>query len=209
MNAAAAEALADPRVGPVSEAELAAEARALGRRPRDGAELERVRRDRPIEWAARPSRRARSSTPSPPTARANSTTSRCSSSTPLRLSLALAPRAEHDRDPRRARSSATGWRSEGPALLLGPIGPKTVERFLDDETLRSRVAVLDLARLEKIAAVRSSVFVYLEWFLRDDYGVKILAESAFTRPRRAGDHLARHGLSVAAPTATPTRGSPP
>ena len=43
-----------------------------------------------------------------------------------------------------------------------------------------RVAVLDLARLEKIAAVRSSVFVYLEWFLRDEYGVKILPESTFT-----------------------------
>jgi hypothetical protein len=28
--------------------------------------------------------------------------------------------------------------------------------------------------------VRSSVFVYLEWFLRDTYGVKILPESAFT-----------------------------
>ena len=65
-------------------------------------------------------------------------------------------------------------------LLLGPIGPKTVERFLEDEPLRSRVALLDLARLEKIAAVRSSVFVYLEWFLRDAYGVKILPESAFT-----------------------------
>ena len=69
---------------------------------------------------------------------------------------------------------------DGPVMLLGAIGPKTVERFLDDETLRSRVAVLDLARLEKIAAVRSSAFVYLEWFLRDEYGVKILAESAFT-----------------------------
>jgi hypothetical protein len=55
-----------------------------------------------------------------------------------------------------------------------------VERFIEDEGLRSRVAVLDLARLEKIAAVRSSVFVYLEWFLRDAYGVKILPESAFT-----------------------------
>jgi hypothetical protein len=69
---------------------------------------------------------------------------------------------------------------DGPALLLGPIGPKAVERFLDDEALRSRIALLDLARLEKIAAVRSSVFVYLEWFLRDTFGVKILPESAFT-----------------------------
>ena len=80
-------------------------------------------------------------------------------------------------------------------LLLGPIGPKTVERFLEEEPLRSRVALLDLARLEKIVAVRSSVFVYLEWFLRDTYGVKILPESAFTSGLvGARDHLARHGL---------------
>ena len=70
---------------------------------------------------------------------------------------------------------------EGPALLLAPIGPKAVERFLADPALRARVALLDLARLEKIAAVRSSIFVYLEWFLRDAYGVKILAEAEFTR----------------------------
>ena len=50
----------------------------------------------------------------------------------------------------------------GPAMLLGPIGPKAVERFLEDEGLRSRSALLDLARLEKIAAVRSSIFVYFE-----------------------------------------------
>ena len=65
-------------------------------------------------------------------------------------------------------------------MLLGPIGLKAVERFLDDEGLRSRVALLDLARLEKIGVVRSSVFVYFEWFLRDTYGVKILPESSFT-----------------------------
>jgi hypothetical protein len=69
---------------------------------------------------------------------------------------------------------------EGPTLLLGPIGPKAVERFIEDESLRSRIALLDLVRLEKIAAVRSSVFVYFEWFLRDMYGVKILPESSFT-----------------------------
>jgi hypothetical protein len=28
--------------------------------------------------------------------------------------------------------------------------------------------------------VRSSVFVYFEWFLRDVYGVKVLAAPAFT-----------------------------
>ncbi len=66
-------------------------------------------------------------------------------------------------------------------MLLGAIGPRAAERFVEDAALRSRVALLDLARLEKIAAVRSSIFVYFEWFLRDAYGVKVLAEPAFTR----------------------------
>ncbi len=30
-------------------------------------------------------------------------------------------------------------------------------------------------------AVRSSVFVYFEWFLRDAYGVKVVASDVFTR----------------------------
>jgi hypothetical protein len=29
--------------------------------------------------------------------------------------------------------------------------------------------------------VRSSVFVYFEWFLRDEYGVKLLPSPAFTQ----------------------------
>jgi len=70
---------------------------------------------------------------------------------------------------------------DGPLLLLADLGDGVVERFLDDEGLRSAVAVYDLARLQKVNAVRSSVFVYFEWFLRDVYGVKILAESGFTR----------------------------
>jgi len=42
-------------------------------------------------------------------------------------------------------------------------------------------AVCDLGRLERIGAVRSSVFVYLESFLRDAYGVKLLHSSRFTQ----------------------------
>lgn len=74
--------------------------------------------------------------------------------------------------------------SETPTLLLGDLEPArdaVIARFLDDAELRARIAVLDLARLEKIAAVRSSVFVYLEWFLRDAYGVKVLPAAAFTQ----------------------------
>jgi hypothetical protein len=68
-----------------------------------------------------------------------------------------------------------------PLLALTELTDELVARFLDDAVLRSRVAVLDLARLEKVNAVRSSVFVYFEWFLRDVYGVKVLPANAFTQ----------------------------
>jgi hypothetical protein len=68
-----------------------------------------------------------------------------------------------------------------PRLLLGVIGDEVVARMLDDAALRSRVAVYDPARLQKINAVRSSTFVYFEWFLRDVYGVKVLSADAFTQ----------------------------
>ena len=70
---------------------------------------------------------------------------------------------------------------EEPTLLLTELTDALVARLLDDAPLRSRVAVYDLARLEKVNAVRSSVFVHFEWFLRDVYGVKIVASDAFTR----------------------------
>jgi hypothetical protein len=70
---------------------------------------------------------------------------------------------------------------EEPTLVLAALTDAVVKRLLDDPALRGRVAVYDLARLEKANAVRSSVFVYFEWFLRDVYGVKIVASDAFTR----------------------------
>jgi len=70
---------------------------------------------------------------------------------------------------------------EIPTLVLTEITDALVARLLDDAALRSRMAVYDLARLEKANAVRSSVFVYFEWFLRDVYGVKVVASDAFTR----------------------------
>jgi hypothetical protein len=70
---------------------------------------------------------------------------------------------------------------EEPTLLIADLADELVERFLDDEALRARLAVYDLRRLEKINAVRSSVFVYFEWFLRDLYGVKLLPSPAFTQ----------------------------
>ena len=71
-----------------------------------------------------------------------------------------------------------------PTMLLGDIEPdseRLVQAFVDDADLRSRLALCDLGRLERVGTVRSSVFVYLEWFLRDAYGVKLLPAAAFTR----------------------------
>jgi hypothetical protein len=74
--------------------------------------------------------------------------------------------------------------SETPTLVVADAGRDTtalVEEFLDDAELRSHVLVFDPDRLEKIGAVRSSLFVYFEWFLRDTYRVKVLPAPAFTR----------------------------
>jgi hypothetical protein len=74
--------------------------------------------------------------------------------------------------------------SETPTMLIADLGADPeplVTLFLDLPELRSRVLVFDPVRLEKVGAVRSSVFVYLEWHLRDAYGVKVLPSAAFTR----------------------------
>lgn len=74
--------------------------------------------------------------------------------------------------------------SAEPTMLIGDLGeasPRVVEAFLDDPALRAGLAVCDLGRLERTGAPRSSVFVYLEWFLREHYGVKLLPASAFTQ----------------------------
>jgi hypothetical protein len=181
VNAVAAEALADPRIGAEAGPGLDAELARWDPGPdaAEGADLDELRRGRVIEWATRTLTQGEildafsaycrdelddvdvlESGPS----RLALGWRRERSTIELRLGFAFCERIAHD----------------GPALLLGPIGPRAVERFLDGDALRSRVALLDLVRLEKIAAVRSSTFVYLEWFLRDTYGVKILPESSFT-----------------------------
>jgi hypothetical protein len=71
-----------------------------------------------------------------------------------------------------------------PTMLLGDLEPDLgalVSVFLDRPELRSRLAVCDLARLERLGTVRSSAFVYFEWFLRDEYGVKLVPAPAFTQ----------------------------
>ncbi len=74
--------------------------------------------------------------------------------------------------------------STEPTMLLGDIGGQArsiVEAFLDVAALRTGLAVGDLGRLERFGSPRSSVFVYLEWFLRERYGVKLLPANAFTQ----------------------------
>ena len=74
--------------------------------------------------------------------------------------------------------------TDTPTMLLGDIEPDLaalVSVFLDRPELRSRLAVCDLARLERLGTVRSSAFVYFEWFLRDAYGVKLVPVPAFTQ----------------------------
>lgn len=70
---------------------------------------------------------------------------------------------------------------EYPVLLLSPLSQACVARLAGDQRLARRLAICDLVRLGKINAVRSSVFVYFEWFLRDAYGVKLLTAAEFTR----------------------------
>jgi hypothetical protein len=74
--------------------------------------------------------------------------------------------------------------SATPTMLLGDTErdlDSLVSVFLDRPELRSKLAVCDLGRLERLGTVRSSSFVYFEWFLRDAYGVKLLPVQAFTQ----------------------------
>jgi len=77
-----------------------------------------------------------------------------------------------------------GSRAGRPPLMviaeLGAAADGLVQAYLADPALRTSVAVCDLACLERIGSVRSSAFVYFEWFLRDAYGVKLLPSAAFT-----------------------------
>lgn len=71
-------------------------------------------------------------------------------------------------------------RLDGVHLMLTTIDEPAVNRFLDDEQLRGRLALCDVDRLEKINAVRSSLCVYFEWFVREAFGARILPAEAFT-----------------------------
>lgn len=182
MNAAVAEALADTRIGLVSEDELTAEAARWDEitiEVETEGEVDEARRGRAIEWATQTVTQGQVLDAFHDYCRDELDDVEVLDAAPSCLELGW----------RRERSTVevrAGFlfcerlAAEGPALLLGPVGPKATERFLEDANLRNRVALLDLERLEKIAAVRSSIFVYFEWFLRDAYGVKILPDNEFT-----------------------------
>jgi hypothetical protein len=181
VNAVAVEALEDPRtdavVGPALEAELARWD--SGPEVPADVDVDSLRRDRMIEWATRTLTQGEILDAFAAYCRDELDDVDVLEAGPSRLALGWR-RERSTIELRLGYAYCERLAEDGPVLLLGPIGPQTVERFLEDGVLRSRVAVLDLARLEKIAAVRSSVFVYLEWFLRDTYGVKLLPEAAFT-----------------------------
>ena len=74
--------------------------------------------------------------------------------------------------------------SDVPTMLIGDLEDDraaAIVALLDDAQLRTRICLLDPDRLEKVGIVRSSVFVYLEWFLRDAYSVKVLPAPEFTQ----------------------------
>jgi hypothetical protein len=74
--------------------------------------------------------------------------------------------------------------TDTPTMLLGDVErdlDRLVALYLDRADLRVKLAVCDLERLERLGTVRSSSFVYFEWFLRDAYGVKLLPVPAFTQ----------------------------
>jgi hypothetical protein len=181
VNAAAAEALADPRTGAVAGPALDAELARwdAGEDEPEWTDLDGLRRSRAIEWATRTVTQGEILDDFAAYCRDELDDVDVLESAPSRLVLGWR-RERSTIELRLGYAFCERLAEEGPALLLGPIGPKAVEHFLEGEALRSRIALLDLARLEKIAAVRSSVFVYFEWFLRDTYGVKILPESTFT-----------------------------
>jgi hypothetical protein len=174
------EAIRDPRIGPTHvPPQAAAELEGA-----DMAQLAAFTVDRPIEWAARTL---------PQGEILAAFAAHCRDELDDVEVLAEAPelvvarwRRETSRLELRAGLVAfERLASADPTMLLTDLDHADVEalaeRFVAEPALRNTLAIYDLARLEKIGAPRSSVFVYFEWFLRDAYGVKLLNSAAFTQ----------------------------
>lgn len=185
-QAAAFEALADERIGALPEAAISAELRTeleAVDAEQAALALEALTAARPIEWATRSLSQGEILAAFvvhcldelDDVAVLDATTTR------------LVARWRRETSRLELRAGFIGCEqvaSETPTMLLGDIEAEVdalAEKFAADTELRSRLAVYDLARLEKIGAVRSSVFVYFEWFLRDAFGVKLQPSPAFTQ----------------------------
>jgi hypothetical protein len=179
---AALEALTDARIGEVTPEEVAAHfpGSAIDLENLPAVDLDAARRARPIEWASQTLTYGEVLDAFAVYCRDVLDDVEVLAEGPVRLRLGW----------RRERSTVelrAGFlfcerlAGDEPALLLGDMGAAAPERFAEDDALRARIALYDLGRLEKINAVRSSVFVYFEWFLRDLYGVKLVPPNAFTQ----------------------------
>jgi hypothetical protein len=187
-EAAALEALRDPRIGPAHVPAAAAELVLANTshllEPADPVELAAFTTQRPIEWATR-------TVPQGKILAAFAAHCRDELDDVEVLEEAaglLVARWRRETSRLELRAGLVGFErlaSADPTMLLADLDHADVdslaERFVAEPALRNALAVYDLGRLEKVGAVRSSVFVYFEWFLRDAYGVKLLSSAAFTQ----------------------------
>ena len=182
MNAAVAEALADPRIGPVSGEALATEAARWDEVETEAEaerEVEEARRGRAIEWATQTVTQGEILDAFCDYCRDELDDVDVLDATRAASAL-LAPRAQHGRDTRGVTRSASARRR-------GPGAPARPDRPEGDGALpRRRGPARPRRGLRPGAAGEDrrgalELFVYFEWFLRDLYGVKILPANAFTR----------------------------
>ena len=191
-KAEALEALIDDRIGALSPdvvpAELLEELEAEGwlapeRRGEARRELERLARGRRVDWAARSVTQGEVLAAFARHCRDELDDVEVASEEPSVLVVKW--RTEESRlELRNGFLGIDRIASGTPTMLLGDVEPTLgalVTAFVDGPELRSRVAVCDLGRLERLGTVRSSGFVYFEWFLRDEYGVKLVPAPAFTQ----------------------------
>lgn len=183
---AALEALADERLC-ASPEEVAAElarhylGAALPVAPADTADLAASARARRLEWATRSLTQGDILDGFAAYCRDAVDDLEVVASSPTRLELSWRGREQAALEARCGLLFAERLAETRPLLVLAELTAGAIERLLDDEALRRRLAVYDLAGLAKVNAVRSSVFVHFEWFLRDAYGVKVAASDAFTQ----------------------------
>jgi hypothetical protein len=176
-QAAALEAALDPRIGP----ELAGDIHVAAH---DAAELAAHTTQRPIEWAARTVAQGEILEAFAAHCRDELSDVEIVQWGPALL-VARWRRETARLELRAGLVAFEQLASESPTMLLADLDEVDLDvladRFAAEPSLRGSLAIYDLARLEKIGAVRSSVFVYFEWFLRDEYGVKLLSSAAFTQ----------------------------